>query len=54
MIPQKEVSKMGVNSKKVLVIKLELVIIILERETTLTNRINQNGGKMKKYFGNKF
>jgi hypothetical protein len=54
MIPKKGYSKMGVNSKKVLVIKLELVIIILERETTLTNRINQNGGKIKKCFGDKF
>jgi hypothetical protein len=36
MIPKKGYSKMGVNSKKVLVIKLELAIIILERRNTLS------------------
>jgi hypothetical protein len=36
------------------VIKLELAIIILERETTLTNGITQYEGKLKKGFGNKF
>ena len=44
---------MGVNWKSTLVIKLELAIITIERETTLTNRIHQYEGKMKKYFGNK-
>ena len=45
---------MGVNSKKVLVTKWKFAFITIERETTLTNRIQQNGGKMKKNFGNKF
>ena len=44
---------MGVNSKKVLVTKWKFAFITIERETTLTNRITQNEGKMKKYFGNK-
>ena len=33
--------------------KVKIDIYNLRKGNTLTNRIQQNGGKMKKYFGNK-